>query len=106
MNTKLKEILMNADNTKPKKTVNFSKFFPKENAFVNVDGGFKSVEDWWVDFTVQTNTKEAISFWTSDWKPQENIKQLRAMIDGAQKAIDFAETCMNMKPVKTVAKKK
>lgn len=107
MNTTLKEILMNADNEKPKKTVNFSKFFPKDNAFVNVDGGFKSVEDWWVDFTVQTGTKEAISFWTSDWKPEENIKQLRAMIEGAQKVIDFAETCTSMKPIKKpVAKKK
>jgi hypothetical protein len=106
MNTTLKEILMNADNIKPKKTINFSKFFPKDNAFVNVDGGFRSVEDWWVDFTVQTGTKEAISFWTGDWKPEENVKQLRAMIEGAQKAIDFAETCMKMKPAKVPVTKK
>lgn len=96
---------MNAENKKVKKTVSFNKFFPKDNAFVNVDGGFKDIEDWWVDFTVQTGTKDAISFWTSDWKPEDNVKQLKAMIEGAQKAIDFIETCTKMKPAKMTIKK-
>lgn len=96
---------MNAENKKPSKTVSFNKFFPKDNAFVNVDGGFKSVEDWWVDFTVQTDTKNAISLWASDWKPEEQIKQLKAMVEGAQKAIAFIETCAAMKPAKVTVKK-
>ena len=97
---------MNAENNKPKKTVNFSKFFPKNNAFVNVDGGFKSVEDWWVDFTVQTDTKDAVHLWTSEWKPEQQVQQLKAIIEGAQKSLDFIETCLKMKPAKvTVAKK-
>jgi hypothetical protein len=94
------------DNSKPTKTVSFNKFFPKDNAFVNVDGGFKNIEDWWVNFTVQTGTKEAVSLWTSDWKPEDQVKQLKAIMEGAQKTIDFIETCMKMKPAKmTVAKK-
>ena len=97
---------MNAENNKPKKTVSFSKFFPKDNAFVNVDGGFKSVEDWWVDFTVQSDTRDAVHFWASDWKPEQQVQQLKAIIEGAQKSLDFIETCMKMKPAKaTVAKK-
>ena len=90
---------------KPTKTVSFNKFFPKDNAFVNVDGGFKDVEDWWVDFTIQTGTRDAINFWTSDYKPEESIKQLKAMIEGANKTIDFIETCMKMKPAKMTVKK-
>ena len=106
MNSKLKEILMQAESKKPSKTVNFSKFFPKDNAFVNVDGAFKSIDDWSVDFTVQTGTKEAVSLWASDWKPEDQVKQLKAIIEGAQKTIDFVETCMKLKPAKmTVGKK-
>ena len=97
---------MQADKEKVKKSVSFNKFFPKDNAFINVDGGFKSIEDWWVDFTVQTGTKEAVSLFASDWKPEDQVKQLKAIMEGAQKTIDFIETCMKMKPAKvTVAKK-
>lgn len=96
---------MNAENKKPSKTVSFNKFFPKDNAFVNVDGGFKSVEDWWVDFTIQGDTKNAVHLWMSDWRPEEHVKQLKAIIEGAQKTIDFVETCMKMKPAKVIVKK-
>ena len=104
--SKLREILMEQENQKVKKSVSFNKFFPKDNAFVNVDGSFKSVEDWWVDFTVQSDPKNNISLWASDWKPEEQVKQLKAIIEGAQKSLDFIETCLKMKPAKvTVAKK-
>lgn len=96
---------MSAENNKPKKTISFNKFFPKENAFVNVDGGFKDIEDWWVDFTIQGDTKNAVHLWMSDWKPEDNLKQLKAIIEGAQKTIDFVETCMKMKPAKAIVKK-
>lgn len=103
----LKDMLMTAENNKPKKTVSFNKFFPKDNAFVNVDGGFKDVDDWWVDVTIQADTKNCVNFWASDWKPQEQVKQLKATIEGAQKALDFIEACLKMQPVKkTPAKKK
>lgn len=106
MTNTFRELLMKEENKKPSKTVCFSKFFPKDNAFVNVDGAFKAVDNWWLDFTVQTGTKEAVSLWASDWKPEEQVKQLRAMIEGAQKAIDFIEVCTKMKPAKmTIAKK-
>lgn len=96
---------MQADKEKVKKSVSFNKFFPKDNAFINVDGGFKSIEDWWVDFTVQTGTKEAVSLFATDWKPEDQVKQLKAIMEGAQKTIDFIETCMNMKPAKITVKK-
>ena len=91
---------------KAKDTVKFNKFFPTENSFVNVDGAFKDASDWWVDLTIQTGLKDATQFWVSDFKPQESIKQLKAMIEAAEKTIAFAEKCMSMQPAKvTVAKK-
>lgn len=97
---------MFGDNTKAKSTINFNKFFPTENSFVNVDGAFKDAKDWWVDVTFQTGLKEVTQMWISDYKPQESIKQLKAYIEAAEKAIAFAEKCMSMQPAKvTVAKK-
>ena len=90
----LKELAMFGDNKKVKSTINFNKFFPTENAFVNVDGAFKDAKDWWIDFTIQTGLKDSTQFWISDYKPQEQIKQLRTMIEAAEKAIAFAEKCM------------
>ena len=95
------------DKAKAKDKINFSKFFPTENSFVNVDGAFKDAKDWWVDVTFQTGIKEVTQMWISDYKPQESIKQLKAYIEAAEKAIAFAEKCMSVTPAKvTVAQKK
>lgn len=104
----IKEIAMFRDNTKPKDTVKFNKFFPEGNSFVNLDGAFKDAKDWWIDVTFQTGIKEVTQFWISDYKPQESIKQLRSYIEAAEKAIAFAEKCMSAPAteVKKTAKKK
>lgn len=103
----LKEYTMFGDKAKAKSTINFNKFFPTNNAFVNVDGAFKDAADWWVDLTIQTGLKDSTQFWVSDFQPQDSIKQLRAMIEAAEKAIAFAEKCIAATPaVKKTAKKK
>ena len=102
----LKEHVMLGDKTKAKSTVNFNKFFPADNAFVNVDGAFKDATDWWVDLTFQTGIKEVTQLWISDYKPQEQIKQLKAYIEAAEKAIAFAEKCMSVTPAKVTVKQK
>ena len=97
---------MFGNDVKTKDKINFNKFFPTNNSFVTVDGGFKDAKDWWVDVTFQTGIKEVTQMWISDYKPQESIKQLKAYIEAAEKAIAFAEKCMAMQPTKiTVAKK-
>ena len=102
----LKEITMLGDKTKAKDTVNFNKFFPRDNAFVNVDGAFKDAQDWWVDVTFQTGIKEVTQLWISDYKPQDQIKQLKTYIEAAEKAIAFAEKCMSTTPAKVTVGKK
>ena len=90
---------------KVKDSVKFNKFFPGENSFVNVDGGFKDAADWWVDLTLQTGLREATQLWVSDFKPQDSLKQLRALLEATEKAIEFAEKCMETKPAKVAVKK-
>lgn len=101
----LKELVMLGQDKPVKNSVKFNKFFPGENSFVNVDGGFRDAADWWLDLTLQTGLRESTQLWVSDFKPQDSIKQLRALLEATQKAIDFAEKCMDAKPAKVVAKK-
>ena len=97
---------MIGNKAKPKSTVNFNKFFPTDNAFVNVEGAFQDAKDWWVDVTFQTGIKEVTQLWISDYKPQEQIKQLKTYIEAAEKAIAFAEKCMSTTPAKVTVKQK
>lgn len=97
---------MFGDDKKVKDKINFNKFFPGENSFVNVDGGFKDAADWWVDLTLQTGLRESTQLWVSDFKPADSLKQLRALLEATEKAIAFAEKCMEAKSVKPVAVKK
>lgn len=103
----LKEYVMLGDKSKAKDKINFNKFFPGDNSFVNVDGAFKDATDWWVDLTLQTGLRESTQLWVSDYKPADSLKQLRALAEATQKAIDFAEKCMSMQPAKvTIGQKK
>jgi hypothetical protein len=102
----IKERIMFGDEKKVKDSVKFNKFFPGENSFVNVDGAFKDAADWWVDLTLQTGLREATQLWVSDFKPADSLKQLRALLEATEKAIAFAEKCMEAEPVKPVAVKK
>ena len=102
----LKRAMMIGDKTNAKSKVNFNKFFPGENSFVNVDGAFKDATDWWVDLTLQTGLRESTQLWVSDYKPADSLKQLRALLEATEKAIAFAEKCMDAKPVPAVKKTK
>jgi hypothetical protein len=102
----LKRAMMIGDKANAKSKVNFNKFFPGENSFVNVDGAFKDANDWWVDLTLQTGLRESTQLWVSDYKPSDSLKQLRALLEATQKAIDFAEKCMDSKPAKIIVAKK
>jgi hypothetical protein len=106
MLTQLKEMYMFGEDKPVKNSVKFNKFFPAENSFVNVDGGFKDASDWWIDLTLQTGLRESTQFWVSDFKPQESLKKLRALLEATEKAIEFAEKCMQAEPVKVPAKPK
>jgi hypothetical protein len=101
----IKERIMFGDEKKVKDSVKFNKFFPGENSFVNVDGAFKDAADWWVDLTLQTGLREATQLWVSDFKPADSLKQLRALLEATEKAIAFAEKCMEAEPVKPVKQK-
>lgn len=82
--------------TKPKKST-FSKFFPEDNSFIKVETIFTDAEDWYAEIAMQTGLNRYVEFWVSDYKTDAKLKQLKAFIDGAQKAVDFIEKSMKEK---------
>ena len=97
---------MFGDEKKVKDKINFNKFFPGENSFVNVNGGFKDASDWWIDLTLQTGLRESAQLWASDFNPQNSLKQLKTLLEATQKAITFAEKCIASTPAKVVVAQK
>lgn len=81
------------------KTVKFNKFFPDDNAFVTVDGRMDKDDDWQISLTIQSDTKNVINWWCSEWNYKESVAQLKAFQDAAQKTIDFITAC-STQPVK------
>jgi len=75
------------------KTVKFNKFFPDDNAFVTVDGRMDKDDDWQISLTIQSDTKNVINWWCSEWNYKESVAQLKAFQDAAQKTIDFITAC-------------
>jgi hypothetical protein len=97
LTTSLVKILNEAhkflEETKPVKTVKFNKFFPDDNAFVTVDGRMDKDDDWQISLTIQSDTKNVINWWCSEWNYKESVAQLKAFQDAAQKTIDFITAC-------------
>lgn len=86
---------------KPKaKKVTYNKFFPDYAGFITFEGIFNDSEDWNAEVTLQNGLNRYVSFWVSDYKPDTELKQLKAFIEGAQKAVDFIEESMKkQKPI-------
>jgi hypothetical protein len=77
------------------KNMIFSKFFPTDNAFVNVSGDFKNKDDWQLSLVIQTHLKEAINLWVAEWNYKDCVEQLLAIQEATIKAIEFIRTCTN-----------
>jgi len=75
------------------KNMIFSKFFPADNAFVNVSGEFKNKNDWQLSLVIQADLKEAINLWVAEWNYKDCVEQLLAIQEATIKAIEFIKTC-------------
>jgi hypothetical protein len=75
------------------KNMLFSKFFPADNAFVNVSGDFKNKDDWQLSLVIQAHLKEAINLWVAEWNYKDCVEQLLAIQEATNKAIEFINSC-------------
>lgn len=93
----------------PKKKIvksTYNKFFPTANSFVTMESYFKEADDWCSEVTFQTGLNRYISFWISDYQPENELKQLKAFVEAGQKAIEFIEKSMKTKKPLTVDDKR
>ncbi len=104
MTTSLTKLLLQGTEgmKKPSKKINFNKFYPEDNGFINVSGSFTEKDDWQVNLTIQADTKNVVDFWISDWNHKDAVAQLKAIQEAAQKTIDFVTTCL-AQPAKAAA---
>lgn len=77
------------------KNMIFSKFFPADNAFVNVTGEFKNKDDWQLSLVIQADLKQAVHLWVAEWNYKDCIEQLLAIQEATNKAIEFIRACTN-----------
>jgi hypothetical protein len=75
------------------KTVTFSKFFPDDNAYVNLKGKFSHSDDWSINLSIQSGPRYSVDFWTSEWNHVEMKQQLIALKEAVNQTLTFIDEC-------------
>jgi hypothetical protein len=90
--------------TTKKQTVNFSKFFPEDNAFVSLQGMFNPsadmFEDFDLDLTIQSAGGRFINLYSWLGDSESTLKQMKAIHEATGKAIEFYEAAAKAKKEK------
>jgi hypothetical protein len=92
--------------TTKKQTVSFNKFFPDDNAFVNLKGVFNPLaesmfdDEFDLDLTIQTATNRSVNLYSWMTNNDETLKQLKAIHEATGKAIEFYESVAKAKKEK------
>jgi hypothetical protein len=97
--------------TTKKQTVNFSKFFPDDNAFVTLSGVFNPKadgifdEEFDLDLTIQSAGGRFVNFYSWLCDKDAALKQLKAINEATGKAIEFYEAAAKAKKEKKATAK-
>jgi hypothetical protein len=92
--------------TTKKQTVNFSKFFPEDNAFVSLSGMYNPLasspfdEEFDLDLTIQSSGGRFINLYSWLDTNESTLKQMKAIHEATGKAIEFYEAAAKAKKEK------
>ena len=92
--------------TTKKQTVNFSKFFPEDNAFVSLSGMYNPLasspfdEEFDLDLTIQSAGGRFINLYSWLDTNESTLKQMKAIHEATGKAIEFYEAARQAKKEK------
>ncbi len=81
------------------KVVNFSRFFPDDNAYVNTQGKFTKLDDWSVNLSIQSGPRHSAEFWAAEWNHAEMREQLLALREAINQTLTFIDKCTGQKAV-------
>jgi hypothetical protein len=109
----LKQLIQELNMRKAKEKVSFSKFFPEDNQFVNLQGNYWDHDNWEVNVTINGGSRDQVYFWVTDYDKNADafLNEIAAAVSKAQFAIaKFRERAKvesaAVKPAKATPKKK
>jgi hypothetical protein len=112
----LKQLIQELNMRKAKEKVSFSKFFPEDNQFVNLQGNYWDHDNWEVNVTINGGSRDQVYFWVTDYDKNADafLNEIAAAVSKAQFAIaKFRERAKEetaaakvTKPAKATPKKK
>jgi hypothetical protein len=112
----LKQLIQELNMRKAKEKVSFSKFFPEDNQFVNLQGNYWDHDNWEVNVTINGGSRDQVYFWVTDYDKNADafLNEIAAAVSKAQFAIaKFRERAKEetaaakvAKPAKATPKKK
>ena len=85
----LKQLIQELNMRKAKEKVAFSKFFPEDNQFVNLQGNYWDHDNWEVNVTVNGGSRDQFYLWVTDYDKGADafLNELATAVSKAQEAI-------------------
>lgn len=85
----LKQLIQELNMRKAKEKVAFSKFFPEDNQFVNLQGNYWDHDNWEVNVTINGGSRDQVYFWITDYDKNADafLNELATAVSKAQDAI-------------------
>jgi hypothetical protein len=102
--TSLKQLMKEIEMRKAKEKVAFSKFFPEESQFVNLQGNYWDHDNWEVNVTINGGSRDQVYFWVTDYDKNADAF-LNEIATAVAKAQDAIAKFRNRAKVETAAAK-
>lgn len=85
----LKQLIQELNMRKAKQKVAHSKFFPEDNQFVNLQGNYWDHDNWEVNVTINSGSRDQVYFWVTDYDKNADafLNELATAVSKAQDAI-------------------
>lgn len=100
----LKDLIKELQMRKSKEKVSFSKFFPEESQFVNLQGNYWDHDNWEVNVTINGGSRDQVYFWVTDYDKNGDAF-LNEIAIAVAKAQDAVAKFRNRAKVETTAAK-
>lgn len=78
-------------------TLDFSKFFPTNQSFVSVRGNARHGDDFFVNLAFGDGDNK-VTYYVSEYNTKEALKQMQAMLESIDKAVEFVSKAMALPP--------
>lgn len=75
--------------------LDFSKFFPGDQSFVALKASAAHGDDFYVNLAFGDGDNK-VTYWISEHNTKESIKQMQALLEATEKALEFAQKAMAM----------